>query len=51
MLQGKMSPKRVQSLVQERGVDFVLNPDLEHRLRALGAPSDLLLAIATNKKK
>lgn len=51
MLQGRMSPKRVQSLVQERGVDFVLNPDLENRLRALGAPSDLLLAIATNKKK
>ena len=51
MLQGKMSPKRVASLVQERGVDFELNPDLEKRLRGLGATSDLLLAIATNKKK
>jgi PEGA domain len=51
MLQGKMSPKRIQALVQERGVDFALNPDLEKRLRAVGATSDLLLAIATNKKK
>ncbi|MBZ5647885.1 MAG: PEGA domain-containing protein [Acidobacteriia bacterium] len=51
MLQGKMSPKRVASLVQERGVDFELNPDLEKRLRGLGASGDLLLAIATNKKK
>ena len=51
MLQGKMSPKRVATLVQERGVDFELNPDLEKRLRGLGATSDLLLAIATNKKK
>lgn len=51
MLQGKMSPKRVATLIQERGVDFELNPDLEKRLRALGATSDLLLAIATNKKK
>ncbi len=51
MLQGKMSPKRVATLVQERGVDFELNPDLDKRLRGLGATSDLLLAIATNKKK
>ncbi|MGI9101875.1 MAG: PEGA domain-containing protein [Terriglobales bacterium] len=51
MLQGKMSPKRVASLVQERGVDFELNPDLEKRLRAIGATSDLLLVIATNDKK
>ncbi len=51
MLQGKMSPKRITTLVQERGVDFELNPDLEKRLRGLGATSDLLLAIATNKKK
>jgi len=51
MLQGKMSPKRIASLTQERGVDFELNPDLEKRLRGLGATSDLLLAIATNKKK
>jgi len=41
----------VASLVQERGVDFELNPDLEKRLRGLGATGDLLLAIATNKRK
>ena len=51
MLEGKMSAKRVASLIQERGVDFELNPDLEKRLRGLGATSDLLLAIATNNKK
>ncbi len=51
MLQGKMSPKRVASLVEERGVDFELTPDLEKRLRGMGATSDLLLAIATNRKK
>ncbi len=51
MLQGKMSPKRIATLIQERGVDFELNPDLEKRLRGLGATSDLLLVIATNKKK
>lgn len=51
MLQGKVSPKRVAALIQERGVDFELNPDLEKRLRGLGATSELLLAIATNRKK
>ena len=51
MLQGKMSPKRIATLVQERGVDFEVNGDVEKRFRALGATSDLLLVIATNKKK
>lgn len=50
MLKGEMSPKRITTLVQQRGVNFALNPDLEKQLRAMGASSDLLLAIATNKK-
>src|SRR5574340_1512227 len=37
MLHGKMSPKRIATLVQERGVDFALNPEVEKRLRGLGA--------------
>ena len=51
MLKGKVSPLRIASLVRDRGVDFDLNPDLEKRLRTLGANQDLLLAIATSKKK
>lgn len=51
MLEGKMSTKRIATLVQERGVDFDLNPDLEKRLRGMGATSDLLLVVATNRKK
>lgn len=50
MLKGEMSPKRITTLVQQRGVNFALNPDLEKQLRGMGATSDLLLAIATNKK-
>lgn len=50
MLKGEMSPKRVTTLVQLRGVNFALNADLEKQLRGMGATSDLLLAIATNKK-
>lgn len=50
MLKGEMSPKRISSLVQQRGVSFALNPDLEKQLRGMGATSDLLLTIATNRK-
>ncbi len=51
MLEGKMSPKRISTLVQERGVDFQMTSDLEKKYRSLGATSDLLLVIAENKKK
>lgn len=50
MLQGKVSPKRIQTLVQERGVDFQLTDELEKDFKSLGATSDLLLEIATSKK-
>ena len=51
LLQGKVSSKRIATLVEDRGVDFEMNPDVEKRLRALGATNDLLLAIAGNKKR
>jgi hypothetical protein len=51
MLQGKMSPKRIATLVQERGVDFEVNSDVEKRFRGMGATSDLLLVMAENRKK
>ncbi len=51
LLQGKVSPKRIATLVEDRGVDFEMNPEVEKRLRGLGASNDLLLAIANNKKR
>lgn len=45
-----LSPKRLTTLVKQFGVDFALTPEVEQRLREKGADSDLLLAIATNKK-
>lgn len=50
MLKGAMSPKRIATLVQERGVDFAVTPELEKQLRAMGATSDLLQALSANKK-
>ncbi len=51
LLQGKVSSKRIATLVEDRGVDFEMNPELEKRLRALGASNDLLVAIANNKRR
>lgn len=50
MLEGGVSPKRAATLVQQQGVDFALTQSIENRLRAAGADSDLLLAIAKAKK-
>ncbi len=50
MLQGKMSSKRIATLVEERGVDFALTEEQEKQFRAAGADDALLLAIATKKK-
>lgn len=50
MLKGAMSPKRIASLVQERGVAFAMTADLEKRMRALGASGDLIHTLSTSKK-
>lgn len=42
--------KRVATMIAEFGVDFELTEEAERRLRAAGADSDLLLAIAKAKK-
>jgi len=42
--------KRVAAMIGEFGVDFELSEETEKRLRAAGADSDLLLAIAKAKK-
>jgi hypothetical protein len=50
MLQGGVSPKRVASLVQERGVDFPLDDAAEKQVRAAGGDAELLVVIAKSKK-
>jgi len=50
LLEGGVTPARVESIVKERGVSFELTDDAEKKLRALGATDTLLLAIAKAKK-
>ena len=50
MLQGAVSPRRVGTLVQQRGVDFALTDDIEKQIRAAGGDDALLLAIAKAKR-
>jgi hypothetical protein len=50
LLEGGVTPARVESIVKERGVSFTLTEDAESKLRALGATDTLLLAIAKAKK-
>ena len=50
LLQQGLSPKRVTTLVNERGVTFSLTAPLEKQLRSAGADDALLLAVATHKK-
>jgi hypothetical protein len=45
-----ITPARMADKVKELGVSFNLNDDIEKKLRAAGADSDLLLAIAKNKR-
>ncbi len=50
MLRGEVSPKRVATLVQQRGVDFALSDAVEKQIRDAGGDSDLLVAIAKARK-
>jgi hypothetical protein len=50
LLKGGVSPKRVATLVQQRGVSFVLDDDSERRIRDAGGDTDLLWVIAKAKK-
>lgn len=45
-----LPPKGITKLVNQYGVDFALSREVEQSLCNKGADSDLLLAIATNKK-
>jgi len=50
LLRGGVPSKRVRALVEERGVDFVLDSDVEKKIRDAGGDAELLLAIARGKK-
>jgi len=50
LLEGGVTPARIETIVKERGVSFELNDDAESKLRALGATDSLLLSIAKAKK-
>jgi hypothetical protein len=50
MLRGEISPKRVATLVQQRGVDFALTDAVDKQIREAGGDSDLLVAIAKARK-
>ncbi|MDP9262808.1 MAG: PEGA domain-containing protein [Acidobacteriota bacterium] len=50
LLQGGVSPKRVATLVQERGVDFPLTDPVEKQIRAAGGDAELLVVIAKARK-
>ncbi len=45
-----MTPARCADLVKQYGVNFAVTPEIDKRLRDKGADSDLLLAIAENKR-
>jgi len=49
-LSNGLPSKGITKLVNQYGVDFALTKEFEQRLRDKGADSDLLVAIATNKK-
>ena len=50
-LAGAMSSKRVLTLVGKYGVDFSLTPEIEGRLRAMGADDELVEAVRNEKAK
>jgi hypothetical protein len=49
-LQSNVPKARLLALIEQYGVDFALNEDVERQLREAGADSELLLAIAKAKK-
>jgi hypothetical protein len=49
-LNNRVPKPRLLALINQYGVDFALNEDIERQLREAGADSDLLLAIAKSKK-
>jgi len=44
-LKGEISPRRLTVLVSRLGVNFTLTPEVERRLRAVGATDELIAAI------
>lgn len=50
MLEAGVSPGRVSTLVQQRGVGFALDEAADKRIRAAGGDAELLVAIAKAKR-
>lgn len=51
LLKGSVSPKRVIELVQQRGIDFVVTPEVERQLRKLGATDSLIAKLKESAPK
>ena len=51
LLKGDVSPKRVIELVQQRGIDFVVTPEVERQLRKIGATDSLLTKLKESAPK
>lgn len=50
LLEAGVSPKRVEALVQDRGLSFTLTPQFEQTLRRVGADAELIEFIRQNAK-
>lgn len=50
LLEGGVSPVRVEAIVKERGVNFALTDETEAKLKEAGASPELIIAIAKAKK-
>ncbi len=50
LLDAEVASRRIEALVEERGVLFELTPEIEQELRRAGANADLIEVIRTNAK-
>ena len=51
LLRGGVTSARVASLVEEKGMDFVVTPETERRFRAAGATAQLLEVLRKASKR
>ena len=50
LLDAEVASRRIEALVEERGISFELTPEVEQELRRAGANSDLIEVIRANSK-
>src|ERR1700675_83227 len=51
LLKGDVSPRRIEDLVRDRGIDFQVTPETEGDLRRIGADDSLLTALRASAPK